>query len=87
MPTGELKQMTLWDDITTATPEHMQMSFQQRRSMTLADCHQHKQDVDSYNENWNSSEPLRFSYDFTEDLEEMALPTQYPDSDDEDQVR
>jgi hypothetical protein len=78
---GELKQQTLWDDITTATPEHMQMSFQQRRLMMLHDNHQHKIDVESYNQNWNTGENLEFSYDYTEDLLEMDQPTEYPDSD------
>jgi hypothetical protein len=79
---GELVQQTLWDDITTATPEHMQMSFQQRRLMMLHDNHQHKIDVESYNQNWNTAEALEFSYDYTEDLQEMDQPTEYPDSED-----
>lgn len=81
---GQMKQMTWWDDITTASPQHMQISFQQRRNMTRADCFHHKQEVDSYNDNWNDGKPLKFSYDFTEDLEEMAMPTQYPSSESED---
>lgn len=90
--TGETKQMTLWDDIQTATPEHMQISFQQRRQMSLADCFHHKQEVDSYNQNWNEGDPLRFSYDFTEDLEEISMPTEYPRDNtegdgDEDDIR
>lgn len=84
LPEGEIKQMTLWDDITTATPEHMQFSFQQRRFLVLADCNQLKNDVDSYNDNWNSGTPLQFSFDFSEDLEEMQMPTEYPDGEDED---
>lgn len=80
--TGELKQMTIWDDIQTATPEHMQRSFQQRRNMTLADCFHHKQEVDSYNQNWNDGAPLKFTYDFNEDLEEKEMPTDYPTGDD-----
>lgn len=84
LPDGQVKQLTLWDDITTATPEHMQISFQQRRNMCRADCFHHKQEVDSYNENWNPGKPLGFSYDFTEDIEEMQMPTEYPSSEDED---
>lgn len=83
-PDGEIKQMTLWDDITTATPEHMQFSFQQRRQIVLSDCSQLKSDVDSYNQNWNNGEPLQFSFDFTEDLEEMGMPTDYPAHDEEE---
>ena len=52
--------------------------------MTRADCFHHKQDVDSYNENWNPGIALGFSYDFTEDIEEMEMPTEYPDSEDQD---
>jgi hypothetical protein len=80
---GEMVQMTLWDDITTATPEHMQISFQQRRQMMLADNHQHKTDVDSYNQNWNTADPLVFSYDYREDLQELEQPTEYPESEDD----
>ena len=80
---GELVQQTLWDDITTATPEHMQISFQQRRIMMIHDNHQHKTDVESYNQNWNTGEALEFSYDYREDLLEMDQPTEYPESDDE----
>lgn len=80
---GEMVQQTLWDDITTATPEHMQISFQQRRQMMLSDNLQHKTDVASYNENWNTSAALEFSYDYTEDLQELEQPTAYPETDDE----
>ena len=63
----------------------MQISFQQRRLMMLHDNHQHKTDVESYNQNWNTSDALEFSYDYTEDLQEMDLkPTEYPDSEDDD---
>ena len=79
-PSGEMKQETFWDDITTATPEHMHMAFQQRRRIILSDCHQLKTDVDSYNENWNTEEQLVLSYDFAEDLEELSMPTEYPDA-------
>jgi len=83
-PIGEMKQKTLWDDMTTALPEHMQVSFQQRRHMILGDCHQLKTDVDSYNENYNDSEPIQMSFEFTEDLIEMEMPPDYPDSEDDD---
>src|ERR1043166_6386200 len=86
LPSGEWKQETFWDDITTASPEHMHMAFQQRRGLVLSDCHQLKNDMDSYNENWNQGQQLELIYDFTEDLEEMDMPTEYPKDDkDEDQ--
>jgi hypothetical protein len=58
------------------------MAFQQRRRLVLSDCNQLKTDVDSYNENWNTGEQLLLSYDFTEDLEELSLPGEYPQSHD-----
>jgi hypothetical protein len=87
LPNGETKQTTWWDDITTATPEHMQMSLQQRLNMARADCFHHKQEADSYNENWNTGKQLKFSYDFTEDLEEMEMPTEYPSSEDDEDIK
>jgi len=80
LPSGEMEQQTLWDDMTTAKPEHMQISFQQRRGMALDDCHQLKTDADSYNENYNPGDAIQLSWDFTEDLEELEMPTTYRDS-------
>ena len=79
LPDGEMKQETFWDDITTAQPEHMHMAFQQRRRLIVSDCHQLKTDVASYNDNWNPGNPIQMSWDFTEDVEELDQPTEYPD--------
>jgi len=77
---GSPKQRVFWDDITTAEPEHMQASLQQRRRLILSDCQQLKSDVDSYNENYNKTGvPVQTSFDFTEDMAEAELPTEYPD--------
>jgi hypothetical protein len=77
---GSTKQHVFWDDITTATPDHMQASLQQRRRLILADCQQLKTDVDSYNENFNNSGTLvQTSFDFNEDLVESELPSEYPE--------
>jgi hypothetical protein len=81
LPDGKYVQKTLWDDITTAEPEHMHISFQQRRKMVLGDCHQLKTDLDSYNENWNTKQEIQLSWDFTEDLAELDLPTHYEGDD------
>jgi hypothetical protein len=72
-------QMVLWADITKARPNHMYVSLQQRRNGILFDCRQHKTDADSYNENnrFNAALPL-FDYNFATDLEELTLPTEYP---------
>jgi hypothetical protein len=81
LPTGEYKQTTIWDDITTASPVHMHMSLQQRRRMILGDCHQLKTDAESYNENYNPdpNQPIQLSWDFTYDLAEMENPEEYPE--------
>jgi len=77
---GSAKQRVFWDDITTALPDFMQASLQQRRRLILADCQQLKTDVDSYNDNFNRSGVLvQTSFDFREDLTEADLPTVYPD--------
>jgi hypothetical protein len=75
---GNRKQLTLWNDITTAPPEHMLASLQQRRMGIADDCWQLKQDLDSYNDNWNPGERIQIWFDFTEDMEERELSAHYP---------
>jgi hypothetical protein len=65
------EQLPLWADIRTATREHMQVAFQQRRHQIVGDCRQLKVDVDSYNENYNDALPVQIVFDFTEDVEEL----------------
>ena len=65
------EQLPLWADILTATREHMQIAFQQRRQQIVGDCRQLKADVDSYNENYNDALPIQMVFDFTEDVEEL----------------
>ncbi|MEN2473587.1 hypothetical protein [Burkholderia sp. GS2Y] len=67
------EQFVLWDDIRTASPEHMKLAFQQRRYQILGDCKQLKADADSYNENRHPTEPIQIVFDFTLDLEELEL--------------
>jgi hypothetical protein len=81
LPTGEWIQRTFWDDISTATPEHMLVSFQQRRRMILGDCHQLDTDKSNYNENYNPGESIQISLDFTEDVAELNLPAHYDNED------
>lgn len=77
---GSTRQRVFWDDITTASPDHMQAALQQRRRLILADCQQLKNDVESYNENYNKAGvPVQTSFDFSEDLIEADLPTEYPE--------
>jgi hypothetical protein len=63
------EQLVLWDDIRTTTRQHMEMSAQQRRQAIVADCHQLKIDVDSFNENRNAD--IQLSFDFRADLAEL----------------
>ena len=64
-------QLVLWDDIRTASRQHMQIAFQQRRHQIVGDCRQLKADVDSYNENNNEGKPIQMVFDFTLDLVEI----------------
>ena len=67
------EQGALWADIHFATREHMATAFQQRREQIVSDCCQLKRDIDSYNDNQNTGEPLQLVLDFTYDVMEMAL--------------
>lgn len=67
----EGKQMTLWGDIRSEDRKFMFTAFSGRRQQILGECHQLKIDVDSYNQNRNSSEPIQVVFDFTTDLEEL----------------
>ena len=64
-------QMVLWADIRSATPDHMQVALQQRRHQIVGDCRQLKYDADSFNDNYNTSQPIQISFDFTRDLQEI----------------
>ena len=70
---ARIKQAVLWDDIRTASREHMQIAFQQRRQQIVGDCHQLKLDLDSYNENENDDLPIQMVFDFTIDLIELEM--------------
>jgi len=69
----EGEQKSLWDSIDTAEPWFMQVALKQRRQQIVGDCKQLKIDTDSYNENWNTSEPIQMSLNFTADVEELEL--------------
>lgn len=66
-------QIPLWEDVRSATREHMEVAFQQRRIQILGDCRQLKTDVDSYNENYCSADPIQMIFNFTDDLAEQEL--------------
>ena len=71
------EQETLWEDIRTGNREHMAIAFQQRRRQIVGDCHQLKIDVDSFNDNQNSEQPIQMCLDFTEDVAEIEAATDY----------
>jgi hypothetical protein len=64
-------QTVLWDDIRTASRDHMEVSFQQRRERIVGDCKQLKTDVDSYNASHPAGDPLQIVFDFRNDLAEL----------------
>ncbi len=66
-------QSFLWDDMRTASREHMERGFQHRRQQIVMDCHQLKLDADSYNENYNDGKIIQMVFDFRRDLEEIEL--------------
>src|ERR1035438_1455734 len=57
-------QIPLWADMRFATRKHMQTAFQQRRQSIVGDCKQLKNDLDSYNENFNPAEPIQIVFNF-----------------------
>jgi hypothetical protein len=67
----KLVQLVLWHDVTEAKRPEMQAAFQQRRQGIVMDCSKLSQDVDSYNDNYNSSVPIKLLFDITEDLEDL----------------
>ena len=68
---ARVEQGVLWADIRTASRSHMEIAFKQRRRQILSDCSQLKDDVDSFNENRSSAQPIQMSFDFTKDLLEL----------------
>jgi hypothetical protein len=70
LETGGQTEM-IWDDIRTASRDHMLVSFQHRRRGIVGDCRQMKTDVDSYNDARADAEPIQIIFDFTMDLAEL----------------
>ena len=66
------EQGRFWDDIRTATRDHMEMSLQQRRQAIVFDCHQLMIDAASFNENSVVGDrPIQLSFNFVADLAEL----------------
>ena len=76
MPGIDGEQAFLWDDIRTASREHMLISAQTERQQIAGWCYRLKVDVDSFNQNRNISLPIQISFDFRPDMADMeALET------------
>lgn len=73
------QQIPIWVDIEDpdTTKDDIEEAVQARRSQIFGDCRQLKNDVDSFNDNWNKEEPILVLFDFTDDLEESEQPVEY----------
>ena len=75
-----LKRRSTWYPIFTTHGETIRQAFQLRRRAALADVSQLSLDFDSWNDNNVFDESLvQMDFDFNKDLEEMRLPTEYPE--------
>jgi hypothetical protein len=73
----------LWFDIVTATQPQMHKSAQARRRMALGDVSQLATDISSFNDNNKHGAHIEMSFNFDEDLADLAHPTDYPEDDDD----
>jgi hypothetical protein len=71
MPGPDGEELYLWDDIRTATREHMRVSAQTERLQIAGWCYRLKVDVDSFNQNYNAGKAIQISFDFRTDLADM----------------
>lgn len=77
LPDGTHEQLMFWIDMTDASRPEMDAAFQHRRGGIVNDCVQLRVDVDSYNQNYNDSEPIQMSFQFEDDVEEHLQPVEY----------
>lgn len=66
-------QLFLWDDMATASRDHMERAFGWRRQQIVGDCHQLKIDVDVYNDQNGTAESIQLVLDFTNDVAELEM--------------
>ena len=62
-----------WDDMRSASHEHMETSFAYKRQLIVSDCRQLKLEIDSYNENYNAGRPIQGIFDFRDDMAELEI--------------
>ncbi len=72
------QQRHMWADIRRTNREFMETALQQRRCQIVGDCRQLKFDADYYNDANPDEEPIQMFFDFTDELEQAELPTEYP---------
>jgi hypothetical protein len=71
------RQESFWIDMRRTKRDLMELSLQQRRQQILGDCRQLQTDRESYNDNYNTGEPIQVPFNFEPDLaEEEALRKQ-----------
>lgn len=82
---GPDEQLTFaWFKIEEATPEKMRLSAQGRRTQSLLDMLQLVRDVNYYNNHYNPGDAIQVDANFMPDIEELSMPSEYPDSPPED---
>lgn len=75
----------LYKELFHAPAEHMKASFQLRRRGVVRDVMQMDLDFQSYNDNnVHGVKRDKMDYDINKDLDELNMPTTYPDSFDDD---
>jgi hypothetical protein len=67
MPGPDGEEQYLWDDIRTASREHMHVSAQMERQQIASWCYRLKVDIDSFNQNNSPRRPIQISFDFRPD--------------------
>lgn len=65
------KSEMLWADMATAGREFMESAFRLRRNQVVGDLFQLKQDVDTFNENFNKGERIQLPLNFEPDIDEL----------------
>lgn len=70
-------QRVFWADMRTASADHMETAFHQRREQIVGDCTQLKRDIDSYNDNNRHGSHYQLELSFVDDVAEREQPKQY----------
>jgi hypothetical protein len=73
-------QLFLWDDMATASRDHLERAFAWRRQQIVGDCHQLKIDVDVYHEQNPTAEPIQLILDFNNDVRELEMDCEGKDA-------